>query len=158
VDVGFEAQVTAVCVDSVDHSDADTRIQLIYQLTDDLGTGFQEDLESGTVIEEARPQQVVGGKGDVEVRDFEEVAGDVVNPIVDAHLAAGGAEAGLAGERDIALVLATGADIAGITGIGIAAGYETLDDLSDVCTLVWGDLVFQALIAPAVPIVQSTSP
>ena len=69
------------------------------------------------------------------------------------HLAAGGAEAGLAGERDVALVLATGADIAGITGIGIAAGYETLDDLSDVGTLVWGDFVFQALVAPAVPVV-----
>lgn len=68
-------------------------------------------------------------------------------------------EAGLAGERDIALALATGADIAGITGIGIAAGYETLDDLSDeriplrVGLRVWGDFVFQALVAPAVPVV-----
>ena len=153
VDVGFEAQVAAVGVGSVDHTNADTGIQLLYQFTDDLGCGAQEGLQSGAVVEEARPQQVVSGEGDVEVRDFEEIAGDVVNPIVDAHLAAGGAEAGLAGERDVALVLATGADIAGITGIGIAAGYETLDDLSDVGTLVWGDFVFQALVAPAVPVV-----
>ena len=81
MDVGFEAQVTAVCVDSVDHTDADTRIQLIYQLTDDLGTGFQEGLQSGAVVEEARPQQVVGGEGDVEVRDFEEVASDVLTQL-----------------------------------------------------------------------------
>jgi hypothetical protein len=137
----------------------DTGIQLIYQFTDDLGCSMQEDLQSGTVIEEARPQQVVGGEGDVEVRDFEEIADDVVNPVVDAHLAAGGAKAGLAGEGDTVLVLATRADVAGITGIGIAAGHETLDDLSDVRipmrvgTLVWGDFGFQALVAPAVPMV-----
>ena len=89
----------------------------------------------------------------MEVRDFEQVAGDVVNPIVDAHLAAGGAETGLARERNKALVLATGADIAGITGIGIAAGHKPLDDLSDVGTLIWGDFGFQALVAPAVPVV-----
>ena len=53
----------------------------------------------------------------------------------------------------MALVLATGADIAGITGIGIAAGYETLDDLSDVGTLVRRDFVFQALVAPGVPVI-----
>ncbi len=87
------------------------------------------------------------------MRDFEEIADDVVNPVVDAHLAAGGAEAGLARERDIALVLATGADIAGITGIGIAAGHKALDDLSDVGTLIWGGFGFQALVAPAVPVV-----
>jgi hypothetical protein len=131
----------------------DTGIQLIYQFTDDLGRGMQEDLQSGTIIEEARPQQVVGGEGDVEVRDFEEIADDVVNPVVYTDLATGGAKAGLAGERDTVLVLATRADIPGITGIGIAAGHETLDDLSDVGTLVWGDFGFQALVAPAAPMV-----
>ena len=60
---------------------------------------------------------------------------------------------GLARERDIALVPTTGAGIAGITGIGIAAGYETLDDLSDVGTLVRRGLVFQALVAPGVPVI-----
>ena len=161
VDVGFEAQVTAISVDGVDYANADTRIQLVYQFADDpsaalrtgLGPGLQEDLQAGAVGVEARPQQVVSGEGDVEVRDFEEITGNVVNPIVDAHLAAGRAEAGLAGERDMALVLATGADIAGITGIGIAAGYETLDDLSDVGTLVRRDFVFQALVAPGVPVI-----
>jgi len=58
-------------VDSVDHTDADTGIPLIYQFTDDLGTGFQEDLQSGAVIEEARPQQVVGGEGGVEMGNSE---------------------------------------------------------------------------------------
>ena len=89
----------------------------------------------------------------MEVRDIEQVTSDVVDPIVDAYLAAGRAEASLAGERYTTLVLATRADIAGITGIGIAAGHETLDDLSDVGTLVWGDFGFQALVAPAVPMV-----
>jgi hypothetical protein len=141
MDVGFETEVAAVGVDGIDHANADTGIQLIYQFTDDLGRGMQEDLQSGTIIEEARPQQVVGGEGDVEVRDFEEIADDVVNPVVYTDLATGGAKAGLAGERDTVLVLATRADIPGITGIGIAAGHETLDDLSDVGTLVWGAVV-----------------
>ena len=91
------AEVTPDVAGGFESFNADTGIQLLYQFTDGLGCGMQEDLQSGAVIEEARPQQVVSGKGDVEVRDFEEIAGDVVNPIVDAHLAAGGAEAGLAG-------------------------------------------------------------
>jgi len=140
-------------VGGVDHTNADTGIQLLYQFTDGLGCGLQEDLQSGAVIEEARPQQVVGGEGDVEVGDFEEIAGDVVNPIVDTYLAAGRAKTGFAGERDTTLVLATRADVAGITGIGIAAGHETLDNLSDVGTLVGGDFGFQALVAPVIPMV-----
>jgi hypothetical protein len=35
---------------------------------------MQDGLQSGTIIEEARPQQVVGGKSDVELRVFEEIA------------------------------------------------------------------------------------
>jgi hypothetical protein len=81
MDVGFEAQVTAVCVDSVDHTDADTGIQLIYQFTDDLGTGFQEDLLPGTVFEEARPQQVVGGEGDDVGRSFGRTHSDARRPV-----------------------------------------------------------------------------
>jgi hypothetical protein len=74
-------------VDGIDHANADIGIQLIYQFTDDLGRGMQEDLQSGTIIEEARLQQVVGGEGDVEMRDFEEIADDVVNPVVYTDLA-----------------------------------------------------------------------
>ena len=75
------------------------------------------------------------------------------------HLAPGRAGTGPAGERDTALMLAAGADVASITGIGIAAARETLDDLLDVSipmpvgTLVWGDFGFQALVTPAVPMV-----
>ena len=85
--------------------------------------------------------------------DFEEIAGDVVNPIVDTYLAAGRARTGFAGERDTTLVSATRADTAGITGIGIAAGHETLDDLSNISTLIWGNFVFQAQVTPVVPVV-----
>ena len=87
------------------------------------------------------------------MRDIEQVTSDVVDPIVDAYLAAGRAEASLAGERYTTLVLATRADIAGITGIGIAAGHETLDDLSNISTLIWGNFVFQAQVTPVVPVV-----
>ena len=48
----------------------DTGIQLLYQFTDGLGRGLQENLQMGVVIEEARPQQVAGGAGDAEVGDF----------------------------------------------------------------------------------------
>jgi hypothetical protein len=86
----------------------------------------------------------------VEVRDIEQVTSDVVDPIVDAYLAAGRAEASLAGERYTTLVLATGADIAGITGIRIAAGYKALNDLLDVGALIERDFGFKAQIAPAI--------
>ena len=87
------------------------------------------------------------------MRDFEEIADDVVNPVVYTDLATGGAKAGLAGERDTVLVLATRADVPGITGIGIAAGHKASNDLSNVSTLIWGDFVFQAQVTPAVPVV-----
>jgi hypothetical protein len=44
---------------------------------------------------------------------IEHVFGDIVDPVVHADLAAGGAEAGLAGEGDAMLILAARADIAG---------------------------------------------
>jgi hypothetical protein len=79
-------------------------------------------------------------------------AADLLNSS-DGVPAAGRAKTGFAGERDTTLVLATRADVAGITGIGIAAGHETLDNLSDVGTLVGGGFGFQALVAPVIPMV-----
>jgi hypothetical protein len=56
-------------------------------------------------------------------------------------------------KRYTTLVLATRADITGITGMGIAAGHKASNDLSNVSTLIWGDFVFQAQVTPAVPVV-----
>ena len=50
MDVEFEAQVTAVWVDSVDHTDADIGIQLIYQFTDDPSAVLRAGLGSGSYV------------------------------------------------------------------------------------------------------------
>ena len=148
----FETQVAAVGVDSVDHTNTDARIQIIYQFADNLAASFQEDLQSGAVGREARPQQVVGGECDVDVGNCEEVATDVVDPMIDANLAAGWAETRLAGKRNTSLILTTRADVAGITGMGITTGHQALNDLSDISSLVWRNR-FHALITPGSPII-----
>ena len=77
--------------------------------------------------------------------------GDVGNPIVHPDLAAGRAEAGLAGKGDAAVVRTARADVAGVAAIGIAAQDQASDDLTDVEALVWEHLVFQAQVAPGGP-------
>jgi hypothetical protein len=75
---------------------------------------------------------------------IEHVFGDIVDPVVHADLTAGGAEAGLTGEGDAMLILAAGAEIAGIAAIRVTAEQQTLDDVSDVSLLIEGDFVGQA--------------
>ena len=84
--------------------------------------------------------------------------------------AAGRAEAGLAGKGDTAVVPTARADVAGVAAVGIAAQDQALDNLADgscfatakqflaergiaVGALVSGDFVFEAQVAPAVPVV-----
>ena len=60
-----------------------------------------------------------------------------------ADLAAGGAETGFAGEGDAMLILAAGAEIAGIVAIRVTAKHHALNDVSDVSLLIAGDFVGQ---------------
>jgi uncharacterized protein YqfA (UPF0365 family) len=87
------------------------------------------------------------------VRYVEQVTGNVVDPVVDADLAAGGAEAGLAGERDAAVELASGADVASIAAVWIAAEHHTFDGFADVGLLIERDLVSEAQVTPGEPVV-----
>jgi len=64
-----------------------------------------------------------------------------------------GAETRLAGKWYAMLILAARADVEGITAVGVAAEDHALDGLADVGALVCGDLVFDAQIAPGVPVV-----
>jgi YD repeat-containing protein len=69
-------------------------------------------------------------------------------------LAAGGAEAGFAGEGDEKLVLTARANIASVATVRVATEHQALDDLIDVGPLIWGHFVFQPQIVPAVPVVE----
>ena len=75
-------------------------------------------------------------------------------PVIHADLAAGGAETGFAGEGDALLILAAGAEIAGIAAIRVTAEQHTLDDVPDVSLLIEGDFVGQAEVAVAIPVVE----
>jgi len=59
-----------------------------------------------------------------------------------------------AGERDTKLVLAARTDVESVASIGITAEQQALDDLIDVSALVWWNLIFQAEVTPAVPVVE----
>ena len=86
--------------------------------------------------------------------DKQQVASDVVDPVVYPIFAAGGAEAGFAGEGDEKLVLTARANIASVATVRVATEYQALDDLIDVGPLVWGNLVSQAEVMPAVPMIE----
>ena len=81
-----------------------------------------------------------------------EVSSDVVDPMIDANLAAGGAEAGFAGKGHAVVVPTAGADVASVASAGIAAEHQALDGFTNVGALVCGDLVFETRIAPGVPV------
>ena len=103
---------------------------------------------------EERPQEVIGGEGDVQMGHIEHVFGDIVDPVVRADLAAGGAEAGLAGEGDALLILAAETEIARIAAIRVTAEQHALNDVPDVSLLIEGDFVGQAEVAVAIPVVE----
>ena len=82
----------------------------------------------------------------MEVRDIQQVASDVADPVVHPDFATGRTESSFAGERDTQLVLTAGADVESVASIGVAAEQQALDDLIDVGPLIWGHLVFQTQI------------
>jgi len=52
------------------------------------------------------------------------------------------------------LILAAGTDPAGVTALRIAAEHHALNDVSDISLLIEGDLVGQAEVAVALPVVE----
>ena len=47
-----------------------------------------------------------------------------------------------------------GADVESVAAVGVTAQQQALDDLFDVGSLIWGHLVFQTGIVPAVPVTE----
>ena len=90
----------------------------------------------------------------MEMGHIQQVAGDVVDPVVHPDFATGRAETGLAGEWNSQLVLAAGADVKSVASIGVTAQQQALNDLIDVGALVWRNLIFQAEVTPAVPVIE----
>jgi len=68
--VRFVTEITPEGVDGVDQANADIRAEVSHQLADGLSSGLQEHLQKRAVGVEKGPQEVVGGEGDVEVRDI----------------------------------------------------------------------------------------
>jgi hypothetical protein len=90
----------------------------------------------------------------MQVRNFQNVLGDIGYPVINTNFSARGAEAGLAREGDTMLILAAGAYPAGVTALRIAAEQHALNDVSDISLLIEGDLVGQAEVAVTVPMVE----
>jgi transcriptional regulator with XRE-family HTH domain len=109
-----------------------------------LSGNLQEEFQQRAVGVEERPQEVIDGEGDVQVGHIEHVFGDIVDQVVHADLAAGGAETGFAGEGDAMLILAAGAEIAGIAAIRVTAEQHTLNDVPDVSLLIEGSPAIDA--------------
>jgi hypothetical protein len=112
---------------------------------------------------EEGPQEVIGGQGDVEMGHVQQVAGDVVDPVIHPDrsaersrrsLAAAGAEAGFAGEGEKKLALTARANIASVATVRVATEQQALDDLANVSALVGRNFLFQAPVAPAVPMIE----
>jgi hypothetical protein len=150
--VRLETHVAPAGVKGVDHANAHTGVELLRQLADCVRCGFQEQLQERAVGVEEGPEEAVDGEGDVEVGHVVETSGNVSDPIVDFDLAAGRAEASLAGERDAAVEPTAGADVAGIAGVWIVAEDHALYGLANVGTLVRWHLVFETQMAPGVPV------
>jgi hypothetical protein len=69
-------------------------------------------------------------------------------------ITARGTETGFAGEGDAMLILATGTKITGIATLRVTAEHHTLNNVLDVSLLIEGDLVGQAEVAVALPVVK----
>jgi hypothetical protein len=141
-------------VGSVDETDANAGIEISHQFTDGLRRRLQEHLQERAVGVKEGPQEVVGGEGDVEVRDIQQVVSDAVDPVVHPDLATRGAEASFAGEWHTKLVLTARTDVESVAAVGVTAEQQTLDDLTDIGALVWRNLIFQAEVTPAVPMIE----
>jgi hypothetical protein len=85
---------------------------------------------------------------------IQQIAGDVVDPVIHPDLATGGAEAGFTGERNTKLVLTARTDVESVAAVGVATEHQALDDLASVSALVRRNFFFQAPVAPAVPMIE----
>jgi hypothetical protein len=68
-------------------------------------------------------------------------------------LSAGRAEVGLAGERDAMLKVAAWTEVARVPTVRIPAKHESLNGFLDVGTLIGGDVAFQTMVAPELPMI-----
>ena len=89
----------------------------------------------------------------MEVRDFQDVLCDIVDPIIDVDFTAGRAKAGFTGEGNPMLKSAAGANISGISAFRVTAEHHSLDDICNVGTLIGRNFFLHAKIAPAIPMI-----
>ena len=87
----------------------------------------------------------------MQVRNFQHVFGDVVDPVIHANFSAGRAKAGFAGEGDAQLIVAAGTKITGIAALRVTAKHHALNDICNVGTLIEGNFFLHAKIAPEIP-------
>jgi hypothetical protein len=76
--------------------------------------------------------------------DFQDVFGDIVDPVIDFDFSTGRAKSGLAREGDKMLIFSARADISSIAAFRITAEHKTKDGFIDVGTLVDGNFVFHS--------------
>lgn len=99
--VGFEAQIAPEGLDDGDHPDPHIGIEIAQHFAHGLQGGGQQDFQQRTLVVEERTQDTIGGEREMEMRHIQQVPRDGVDPRIDFHLAATGAESGFAGEGSV---------------------------------------------------------
>jgi hypothetical protein len=143
MDMRLITQVTPGGVYAIDQSDPHPRIEVGYYFLHSLSANPEQFFQELTFPTGKKSKRISGGQSDMQMRNFQDVLCDVVYPVIHADLAAGRAEAGLAGEGDAMLILAAGTDPASKTAIRVTAEQHALNTVPDVSLLIEGDFVGQ---------------
>jgi hypothetical protein len=80
----------------------------------------------------------------MQMRHFEDVFADPIDPVVHLQLSARGTKPGLAGKWDAMLKVAAGANISSITSFGIPTEHETKNNFVDVGLLIGWDFIIHS--------------
>jgi hypothetical protein len=153
VNVRFEAEVAAKGLRHVDHAHPHAGVKMSEHSLHRLGGHLQQVIQERTVGMEEGPQRIIGGQGQMQVRHFEQIGGDGIDPLIYTDLASAWAETAFTAKWNTEVEAAIWAFVPGVTGFGIAAHHHPLHGLSHVSALIGRDFVFEPQVAPAVKMV-----
>ena len=87
--------VTPTGMDGVNQSHTHSGIDSGNQFLHGLSTNPWKFIQEPAFPTEERPKGISGGQSNMQVRNFQDVFGDIVDPVTDLDFAARGTEAGL---------------------------------------------------------------
>ncbi len=151
--VRFEAKVAAEGAGCVDHAHPHARVEIGQHGLNRLRRHLEQVIQECPVGMEEGSQCVVSGQGKMQVRHFEQIGGDGIDPFIDSDLAATRTESRLTREGHSQIETATRAFVTSVTRLGVAAKHHALYCLAHVSLLVRWDFIFQPQITPVVKVV-----